>query len=245
MISQIPSTLICDVIVGLFFLGFAVMGYRKGFAQIFVGAFSCLIALILAFILQPYATKGLEAIGLTAKIAEGIGKGLHLDTLFGGISAGIGEGQNIIANLPIPHSIKEGLLANNTAQAYLELGAQSLTEYISLYLARIAVNTISLLLVFVVSLILLRLITKQLKWLNKIPVIGFINEVLGIASGLVIAVCILALVVSVLTALAVAYPETASLVEILHGSLISGWLIENGYGLTWAKKLLDQSNLIQ
>lgn len=244
MISQIPSTLICDVAVGLFFLAFAAAGYKKGFAQIFVGAFSCLIAFVLAFVLQPYVTKGFEAIGLTAKIAEGIGKGLHLETIFGGVAAGVGEGQSVIAGLPLPASIRDSLLTHNTAQAYLELGAQTLADYISLYLARIAVNTISLLGVFVICLILLKLITKQLKWVNKIPVIGFLNEVLGILSGLVIGVCVLALLVSILTGIAVAYPETGVVVETLHGSLISGWLIENNYGLTWLRTLLDQSSLV-
>ena len=94
------------------------------------------------------------------------------------------EGQNeLISSMNLPELLQKGIAENNTASVYQQLAANTFAEYISGYLANVAVNCLSFLVSYILSSILIHVLAYALDLLTKLPVICGVNKLAGAAIG--------------------------------------------------------------
>ena len=92
-----------------------------------------------------------------------------------------------IENTDIPDIFKELLTENNNSEIYGVLGVTTFPEYVAKYLAKTVINIISFLITFIIITIILRAVIFALDIVTQLPVLGWINRLVGAMVGLLIA----------------------------------------------------------
>lgn len=205
-------------------------GWTRGFLRLLLHALSLLIAIWIAKSLYTYAASWLTDMGLRTRLAALFAKGLDSMT-----AAGSGQSSTLglIQALPLPSFLKTGLISNNNSLAFAALGVSAFGDYVAAYLAMVAVNAISIFGLFLLSLLLLSAVSRSLTFVNKIPVIGFLNRMAGMALELMIAALVIWILFGVLSAAAPASKSIAALVQAVENSLIGGWLFRHNQMNNW------------
>ena len=229
MTSSLP--LICDVIFCLVVLIMVIRGWKEGFAGMLIQMLTGLLAILAAIILTPYLVNFLDNLGLTAKISAKIASVLDLDRLIPDTLIGAGEGNNIIQKLPLPEILKERLALSNVAESYEALGVSTFGEYLSVSLAQIILRGLSILVLFIVFCMIFSWLGSKLKFVNKIPLVGLINSILGGASGLVLSLILLYMIIFVITAAAPLIKPFAQISSAMEESTVVSWMVANNFGL--------------
>ena len=91
--------------------------------------------------------------------------------------------QEAINGADIPDIFKELLAVNNNSEIYEELGVKSFAQYVGTFLAKLIINIVSYLGVFLIVTIILRAVIFALDIVAEIPVFGLINRLAGGAVG--------------------------------------------------------------
>lgn len=94
----------------------------------------------------------------------------------------------LIESLPLPESLKDMMLDYNNDEGYKSLGVSNFQDYVINYIATVILNLLAFVVSVIVVNILLRIILAALNIISRIPVIRFVNHLLGLALGLVEAV---------------------------------------------------------
>lgn len=199
---------ICLVVV----LGFFITGWKTGFASSAVKTCSFLIAIVITYFFYSRVSAFLCQAGMEQAIVEHI----QIET-------------EEISLLNLPGIVKFQLSENNTSAVYAALGVTSMMSYLKHALARIIINGVSILVVFLVSVVLLGVIAKQLRHVNKIPLVGMVNELLGGVCSLIVGGVLIMFSVFVITSLSTS----------VEGFKILSDAIENSY----ASVVLEKINL--
>ena len=154
-----------------------IVGWKRGFVQTIYQAFRWLICIILAQLLYPYVSDLLKSTGLETTIRESI------ITALGGSQSG-GD----IQSIKLPGFLKDLLIKNDNTTIYEMLHVKTATEYVSAYLAQLAINVISVLLLIIDLLIGTRLLGVALNILTRLPVLNSLNSFLGGLGGIVLGI---------------------------------------------------------
>ncbi len=85
--------------------------------------------------------------------------------------------------MELPDILKTSLMENNTAETYRYLAVSTFSEYIADSLVVMIVNGISFLLSFIISAIVIRLLSYILNVLTNLPVINGVNKIARRCSG--------------------------------------------------------------
>ncbi len=220
-----------DIIVGIFFLVSMLISARKGFIGCVLGIVSSVLAVLLAVSLAGVfvdATGGL--FGLQASLTDTFEKsflkmdGFALDVSTVGVEAALEakEISGVVAKLVMKVAGKQEELAAGTTLASL-LGAA---------IATLTARLIAGILIFILVKILVRLLRRILKAVvDKIPLLGGANRVLGGVFGLLYAWVVVSALLAVLAIIPV-----AGITAFFEKTLFVGFLYEhNGlvYVLSW------------
>jgi Colicin V production protein. len=178
---------------------FMVIGYIRGFIKKIVSICSLIVALILVSFLTPYTSSFIQNY---TPIYASI-KGQCLNNIQEPLSKMEGSTKSaqiqFINELPVPASVKEGLISNNNSSAYTSLAVEQFSDYVAGYLAKWIVNAISYIVVFIFVIIFLRIIFMTLDLVSKFPIINGINKMLGLLMGFIEGILVMWLLFLVLT----------------------------------------------
>ena len=148
-------------------------GYQKGFVKEVVSAFLVLISVVMVWLINPYVNQFIrENTAVYEKIQTSSES--FVSSLVDGRGIMDEEGQELL---------QKGIAENNTASVYQQLAANTFAEYISGYLANVAVNCLSFLVSYILSSILIHVLAYALDLLTKLPVICGVNKLAGAAIG--------------------------------------------------------------
>ncbi|BFL48743.1 CvpA family protein [Lactonifactor longoviformis] len=175
-------------IVVLAFLIFTIInGFRRGLIRTVISMVSVVLAVILASFISPHVSEFLEEqTPVYDKIQEICETQMENYVTGGEEIDGDGEKQSsIIEELPLPESLKNSLLLNNTAEGYSQLVVGTFGEYLSVYIAHMLVKGIAAVLAFILAIILIRLLSFALESVAQLPVLSSINRVGGGLAGAV------------------------------------------------------------
>lgn len=161
-----------------------VLGFRKGFVKEVVSAFFMILSFLLVWVINPYVNSFLrEYTPLYTTVQQSSQEFVESQT-GNRKSVDRTEQSQIVENLNIPDLLKNKLKENNTAETYRYLAVNTFTEYISDSLATMAVNGISFLLSYVLSVVVIKLLGYILNILSNLPVIHGVNKLAGAVVGL-------------------------------------------------------------
>ena len=146
-------------------------GYQKGFVKEVVSAFLVLISVVMVWLINPYVNQFIrENTAVYEKIQTSSES--FVSSLVDGRGIMDEEGQNeLISSMNLPELLQKGIAENNTASVYQQLAANTFAEYISGYLANVAVNCLSFLVSYILSSILIHVLAYALDLLTKLDFI--------------------------------------------------------------------------
>lgn len=90
----------------------------------------------------------------------------------------------VIDSLPLPGILKNLLKENNTPQYYAELAANTFADYVPRYMANLILSIISFVTSWLLVISFIGLAVMTLDVITELPVVHGLNQLLGIALGL-------------------------------------------------------------
>ncbi len=181
------------VLLAIFVAG-AVIGYYKGVIKIVASLAASIITLALVVTLTPYVSEFiLDTFPLEKAVQEKCCEMMRPEE---GEDASEKEATSRdeqiswIEQSELPESIQQLLLANNNDEIYKALGVDSFADYVGSYLAKLIANIISFIVLSIIGTIVVQILLKTLGFVEKLPVIGGVNRLVGGALGLGISLLI-------------------------------------------------------
>lgn len=202
----------------------AVVAYRKGFLKASLGFLPMLAALGAAYFLSPLCSKVLRGTPVFSIFQKSVYKSLQLDAIMGAPTMQT-QGE-IIHQMQIPQFLKNSLLENNNPVVYQILNVDKIQDYIAGFFANIGMNILSVILVFIVTYIVVKLFLAALNLVFKLPVLSFFNRICGLAVGTLQGVGVLWMIGIVLTFF-YCNPKFKMVFELLETSKIASVFYEN------------------
>ncbi len=172
------------------FLVCLVIGYRRGFLRIAISLVSIIVIAFAVTIITPYVSSFLISnTGAYDSVKGKIGgifeeNNRQFDTT-------IREDQEqAIQSYGLPEVLSTALIKNNTADTYKQYMVSAFEDYISGYLARLALKAAAFVGVFILLWILQMIAIRTADLLAKLPVIKGLNKLLGTLAGGALALAI-------------------------------------------------------
>ena len=167
------------LITAVFLVFSCFVGFRRGFIKEAVSTFLVLLSFVGVWFVNPYVNTFIrENTPVYREIQENVEEFAKEKT--GGTGETDSEDrQKVLEEIGVPGIIAENILKNSSQEAYTYLAAQSFIEYISGYLATIAVNGISFFLSFLLVTVSIRMVTYALNLIARLPVIHGVNKIAG------------------------------------------------------------------
>ena len=215
------------LILVVVFLGvYVIRGYHNGLIKTVFSIFAVLIALILAVTISPYVSKALQGNDtifqfIDQKVSTNINKEKEE-----AIETEQVEQTEAINQLPLPKSIKSALIENNNPEVYKLFNVDNFQSYISNYISCIVLNAISFLLVFVLSIIIIKILANTLDLISKLPIINGINKMGGIFIGFLHGMIVLWVLCIALTAFS-STDIGVSMMEYINASRLLTMIYDN------------------
>lgn len=191
------GSIILDVSV-IVIIGFcAVLGYKRGFASTLVNILSCVASVIIANFLSIGIAKKIMI--FTEPNILSYVQDKTKEIISSGTNATIGDVYN-----QLPYFLKSLVPFSDNSQ--IENAVDNSVNQISSVLTNdFIVPTIQMLLqsflciiLFFILLFLFRFIGKRLNFINKIPIIGGVNAILGLILGLVQALVVIVILINII-----------------------------------------------
>lgn len=233
-------SLIIDLCILAVIIAMAAGGWKNGILSTFLRFFSGLIAIFIAYKLYGKLSDYLCSAGLQAKLASH----LNLNVLLGidentslPEAAGQTDSSVLIEQLKLPQVIKDALEKHNNRETYALMGVSSFLEYLAMYLAKIILNGLSFLAIYLVSVLILHVIARHLTGLNKVPLLGFFNRLLGLLCGLGLSYLVVVIVLLILVTISPGIPALYTFQEALDKSVIGSWFMSHNPLLGWSTSL--------
>lgn len=213
------------IIVGIVFLLSAIIGYKRGLVKIIASLLATLVCIILVFLISPSVSNWIQE---STPLRETV-KNKCIELLLPDetteeevLQTEIPREQQIsmIEGADIPEVIQKMLLENNNNEVYTALGVQTFGEYIGAYVAKVIADILAFLITFVAVFIIVRIVLGMLNIVDKIPLVGGANHLVGgiLGAGIgILIIWILFIVITLLynTSLGVACMKEISESEIL------------------------------
>ena len=194
-------------------LVFAVVNARRGFVDCLFGFISTLVAILFAFLLMKtfvritggvFGLQGLIERGCTSALLKL--KGFDLDISAQGITETLsGKIPKFLINIVVENIAKGDAPAGTTVASVV---AQTISGY--------AINLIAWILLFFLAKLIIHFLQRFLSVLvKKLPIVGSVNTLLGLAVGILEGVLIVSIVVAVFGL----FPSLA-LAEFFNGAFV-------------------------
>ena len=176
-------------------------GYSRGFIKEIVSFFFVFLSLSLAWAINPYINEFLvQKTPIYNTIQETCTNFVQ--------SQGEEKAEyetdstgDLIDGLKLPDLLRKNLEENNNAETYAALSVDTMTEYVSGYLARTVINGLSYVLAYILSTIMIRLIVYVLNLIAGLPVLKTANKLTGGAVGFLKGIVFIWIAFLVLTVL--------------------------------------------
>lgn len=225
---------ILDIIVIGIILWCGIKAYRRGGIEAGLGFLPMIFAIGAAYFCSPFLSKMLRVTPFFSFLQGMIGKTLKLDQVFG--QAALESQSQLIQNMSIPDFMKNSLMENNNPVVYEILKVDKLQDYVSGFLANVCLNIISVILIFVIIFIVMKLFLGALNLVMKLPVLSFFNHLCGLAIGTLQGIAVVWLIGLVLTFFYY-NPKWSVFFTMLHESKVASIFYENNLLLLMILKI--------
>ena len=175
------------------------IGFKKGLIKMVFSLVSTIAALLIAIIFSPVVSgimKNNETV--VGFIDEKVAAIVNFSSEEAA-EASESEQEDLISSLPLPESIKQSLLENNTAENYVSLKVDEFEEYVCRQITNVIINAIAFVITLVIAIVALWFVCNTLNLLAKLPLLRQLNATAGLAAGLAEGVLVVWILFVVLT----------------------------------------------
>ena len=168
----------------------AVKGYRKGFLRLAVFFAGLIAVLFIVTRISPYVSNFIfENTTLYDNLREKIVTAYeNRDSgASGGALPGNGQENDTIDSFGFPDLISNSLKSNNTSEIYEKLAVSLFRDYIAGYLSALSIRAGTFVALFIVLAVVEFMVIMTIKIVEKIPVLRTFNRLLGMATGITLA----------------------------------------------------------
>lgn len=228
--TTITASTIVMVIVLALLVFLVIRGYMKGFLRVALTTFSLVVIIAVSMALVKPLSSLLENTFIGTSVETRVSAYIDgkIESFTGGseIESNTGEQESFLDTLPIPGFLQDNLKSANTLEEYVNMGVTSFREYTTAKVSGIIIYVIAYIILIVLAAIAVRVVIKLLGLINKIPIIGGFNRIMGALLGLVegaLILWILGVVIMVFSG-----SETGgSIVGMIHENRVLTYIYEN------------------
>lgn len=161
-----------------------IRGARKGFIRMVVSMVFLILVVILSSVINPYASDFIKNhTGIYRTFTESCSEMIENRLEETGDELSLNDQVQFIDGLPLPKTVRDGLLKNNTAETYRKLAAEKFADYLAAYVGNLLVHAVAFLVSFAAALILMQIFLHVTDLLTALPVISQINYAGGALLG--------------------------------------------------------------
>lgn len=226
------------LVVGIILLVSFLVGYKKGLLKIITSLIATLLCIVLVMLISPSVSKWIqESTPLRETVQNKCVELLVPDTTTKeeALQANVSREDQIsmIEGAQLPEIFRQMLLENNNSEVYTALGVQTFGEYIGAYVAKVIADILAFLITFIAAFIVIRVVIGMLGIVDKIPLVGGANHLLGgiLGAGMgILIIWILFIVITLLynTSLGAAclanIAESEILTKLYDGNLLMNYI---------------------
>jgi hypothetical protein len=139
-----------------------------------------------------------------------------------------------INQMPQSNFIIQHLQAGNNPESYHALDVSGYSEYISGFFANMALNLISIILLFIVVRICLIMLLNIMDFVASLPVIHMLNAIGGGIFGMIQGVIVIWIILGVITFFML---DNAEIFDQIESGAIVGYFYENNPIMRWLVKI--------
>ena len=195
-------------------------GYSRGFIKEIVSFFFVFLSLSLAWAINPYINDFLiNETPVYSTIQETCTDFVQKQS--GDLENEMESSSQFIDGLNLPEILRKNIEKNNNTENYAELSVNTLTEYVSGYLARTIVNGLSYVLAYILATIGIRIVVYILNLIAGLPILKTANKLTGGLVGFVKGLVFIWILFLILTVLCSTEIGKTSLELIEKDSLLS------------------------
>lgn len=208
------------IVILLILILFIWMGYRRGFIREIVSFFFVFLSLSLAWAINPYINDFLiSETPVYSTIQETCTDFVQKQS--SDLENEMESSSQFIDGLNLPEILRKNIEKNNNTENYAELSVNTLTEYVSGYLARTIVNGLSYVLAYILATIGIRIVVYILNLIAGLPILKTANKLIGGLVGFVKGLVFIWILFLILTVLCSTEIGKTSLELIEKDSLLS------------------------
>ena len=208
------------IVILLILILFILMGYRRGFIREIVSFFFVFLSLSLAWAINPYINDFLiSETPVYSTIQETCTDFVQKQS--SDLENEMESSSQFIDGLNLPEILRKNIEKNNNTENYAELSVNTLTEYVSGYLARTIVNGLSYVLAYILATIGIRIVVYILNLIAGLPILKTANKLTGGLVGFVKGLVFIWILFLILTVLCSTEIGKTSLELIEKDSLLS------------------------
>ena len=208
------------IVIILILILFIWMGYRRGFIREIVSFFFVFLSLSLAWAINPYINDFLiSETPVYSTIQETCTDFVQKQS--SDLENEMESSSQFIDGLNLPEILRKNIEKNNNTENYAELSVNTLTEYVSGYLARTIVNGLSYVLAYILATIGIRIVVYILNLIAGLPILKTANKLTGGLVGFVKGLVFVWILFLILTVLCSTEIGKTSLELIEKDSLLS------------------------
>ena len=208
------------IVILLILILFIWMGYRRGFIREIVSFFFVFLSLSLAWAINPYINDFLiSETPVYSTIQETCTDFVQKQS--SDMENEMESSSQFIDGLNLPEILRKNIEKNNNTENYAELSVNTLTEYVSGYLARTIVNGLSYVLAYILATIGIRIVVYILNLIAGLPILKTANKLTGGLVGFVKGLVFIWILFLILTVLCSTEIGKTSLELIEKDSLLS------------------------
>lgn len=175
------------------------IGFKKGLVKMVFSLASTIAALLIAVIFSPIVSGIMKnSEGVVSFIDEKVGAIINFSSEEAA-DAGESEQETLIEALPLPESIKQSLLENNTEENYVSMQVEEFEEYVCRQITNVIINSIAFVITLVIAIVALWFVCNALNIIAKLPLLRQLNTTAGLAVGLAEGVLLVWILFAVLT----------------------------------------------
>lgn len=226
---------VTSIIIIVFLLIFAIIGFCKGFIDVIINSLKSAFIMIVSFFLAKPVGNLIYKIGLGERLTSKIQTILNaksdvflMEVTEATASDGLTQGMQA---LKIPNFFQQ--IIRNLFGNYVPSGAQDkLGFFCGQALANLVCTIFGFFILLLMVSILVVVLQKALKNINRVPVIGFINRILGCLTLIAISGLVMCLAFWVCASIASIAPKFNDLmIKVFHLEStkfsLAKWLYEN------------------
>lgn len=145
--------------------------------------------------------EDLADIGISSSILEAMKDNDAVEEVIENVELSREEQMATIESAKLPKIFKSLLKENNNSEIYEELGAETFAQYVAGFMTKIIIHIVAFLCTFILIVLILRAVIFALNIVSELPILGFVNRIVGGGIGITCALVFLWILCLVITLL--------------------------------------------